>query len=83
MWLLGRLLPLIVGQRVPSDDAHWNCYLRLLQILTIATSVEVTKETAPLLSVVTQEYLTVFNSLYPNRIVPKMHYLLVSFTVVS
>lgn len=43
MWLLGRLLPLMVGDRVPQDDPHWLCFLDLLRILCMATSVEVTE----------------------------------------
>ena len=37
MWLLGRLLPLIIGKYVCSDDKHWRCYLQLLRIVTIGT----------------------------------------------
>lgn len=72
MWLLGRLLPLMVGKYVPVDDAHWRCYVQL-RILCIATAVEVTVDTV---SVLIQEYLAMFNHLYPHTITPKLHYLL-------
>ena len=50
MWLLGHLLPLIVGKYVPNNDQHWMCYLQLLRILTISKAVEVTEDTVSVLS---------------------------------
>lgn len=76
MWLLGRLLPLIVGKYVPSNDEHWRCYVQLLRILTISTAVEVTEDTVSVLSLLIRDYLVAFNHLYPNSITPKLHYLL-------
>lgn len=76
MWLLGRLLPSIVGKHVPDDDAHWRCYLQLLRIVTIATAIEVTEDTVSNLSLLIRDYLVTFNSLYPSIFTPKLHYLL-------
>lgn len=76
MWLLGRLLPLMVGKYVPGDDAHWRCFLQLLRILCVTTAVEVTVDTVSLLSVLIHDYLVTFNHLYPHSITPKLHYLL-------
>ncbi len=76
MWLLGRLLPMIVGKYVPDDDAHWRCYLQLLRILTISTAIEVTEESASILSLLIRDYLLKFISLYPDFFTPKIHYLL-------
>lgn len=76
MWLLGCLLPLIVGRYVPDDDAHWRCYMQLLRILTISTAIEVTEDTISILSFLIRDYLVAFNSLHPGSITPKLHYLL-------
>ena len=76
MWLLGRLLPLLVGGYVPTDDAHWKCFLRLLQIMTVATSMNVNKDTIPLLVLLIKEYLFSFNTIYPDKFTPKLHYLI-------
>ena len=76
MWLLGRLLPLIVGMYVPNHDTHWRCYVQLLRILTISTAIEVTDDTMSILSLLIQDYLVTFNILYPNSITPKLYYLL-------
>ena len=76
MWLLGRLLPLMVGIRVPDDDQHWVCYQLLLGILVLATSFEITDDTIALLTKLVQDYLVIFNRIYPHSIVPKLHYML-------
>ena len=38
MWLLIRVLPLIVGDLIPRNDANWVCFLKLLKICQICTS---------------------------------------------
>ena len=76
MWLLGRLLPLIVGKYVPNHDAHWRCYVQLLRILTISTSTEATDYTISTLTLLVRDYLMAINTLYPNSITPKLYYLL-------
>ena len=35
MWLLGRILPLIIGEHVPEDDERWMLFLRLMVIVNI------------------------------------------------
>ena len=75
MWLLGRMLPLMVGQHIPESDLHWKSYLDLLRILTLATAFEVTQDTISLMSLLVENYLSGYNMLYPNGITPKLHYL--------
>ena len=76
MWLLGRLLPLIIGEKVPRDDAHWACFINLLRITTISTAQYVTEQTIETLEMIIEDYLALFNQLYPLHITPKLHYLL-------
>ena len=76
MWLLGRLLPLMVGQYVPDDDPHWMCFMELLSILVLSIAVEVSGDSIADLRMVVESYLFHYNELYPNTITPKMHYLL-------
>ena len=76
MWLLGRLLPLMVGDSVPEYDIHWISFINLLRILTIATAFEVTEDDVSVLTLLVEDYLKQFNHLYPDSITPKMHYLL-------
>ena len=30
MWLLGRVLPLIIGDYLPEDDEHWLLFLQMI-----------------------------------------------------
>ena len=76
MWLLGRLLPLMVGKHIPQNDQHWLCFVELLMVMVLSTSVEATQDTASELSYAVESYLHHFSKLYPNRMTPKMHYLL-------
>ena len=65
-----------MGEYVPEKDTHWICYVNLLRILCIATAVEVTDSAVSMLTLLIEDYLFLFNNLYPNSITPKMHYLL-------
>ena len=76
MWLLGCLLPLMVGQCVPERDEHWKCYIQLLRIVTLATSNKVTEATIHMMTLLIETYLTQYANLYPGCIVPKLHYLI-------
>ena len=44
MWCLGRLLPLMIGHRVPEDDEHWRNFLLLLRILDYMFASVVSKD---------------------------------------
>lgn len=41
MWILGRLLPVMVGQWVRVDDEHWQTFLLLLDIVDILVVPEI------------------------------------------
>ena len=53
-WLLGRLLPLMVGSYVPDEDSHWECYGQLLSIIVLATAMEVTLDSVSELTMLVQ-----------------------------
>ena len=44
MWLLGRVLPLIIGDYIPDDDEHWANFLKLLDITDFLFSPDITSE---------------------------------------
>ena len=35
MWCLGRMLPFLIGDKIPEEDEHWEHYLLLLSILVL------------------------------------------------
>lgn len=63
MWLLGRLLPLMIGEYVPDDDPHWICYIDLLSILVLSTATEVSIDTITDLKSAIESYLFKYNRL--------------------
>lgn len=50
MWLLGRLLPHMIGHWIPRDNEHWLLYLLLLEIVDILLAPEVQIEDIAVLS---------------------------------
>ena len=50
--------------------------MQLPSIMVLVTVVEVTLDSVSELTMLVQDHLCAFNSLYRNKITPKMHYLL-------
>ena len=76
-WSLCRLLPVMVGHKIPEDNMHWLHYLELLEILDIVCAPIVHKNTPALLQMIIESNVTSFVSLYPTAsVIPKIHYLL-------
>lgn len=77
MWLLGRLLPIIVGKCVPKNDKKWLNYLLLLDITDILFARRITEDTPGVLHAYIFEHHTNFTQLYPmESVIPKMHYII-------
>lgn len=77
MWLLGRLLPQMIGHWIPWDNENWLSYLLLLEIVDILLAPDVTAEHISLLSVLVQDHHNDFVIIYPcASVTPKMHYMI-------
>lgn len=77
MWLLGRVLPLIIGDLVYEEDEHWENFLQLMDIVDILFSPKITAETAAYLAALIKDHHEEFQRLYPeNNIIPKMHFMI-------
>ena len=44
LWLLGHLLPLMIGYLVPNDDEHWELFLQMMDIVDILFSPNSTED---------------------------------------
>ena len=76
-WLLGRLVPFLVGEQVPEDDRHWQNYLLLLQILDLLLAPEITVDEVSHLNTLIPEHHSEFVNIYPDSsVIPKLHYLI-------
>ena len=78
MWLLARVLPMLVGDKVPRDDARWQCFVKLLKICEICSASLLSEDSAAYLEVLIEEHHTQFKSLYSGApIIPKiMHFMI-------
>ena len=78
MWCLGRFLPLLVGDVVPEDSAHWEHFLMLLHIMEFLFAQRVSVATTEhMATILIETFLSTWEELYPSRsLTPKMHYLL-------
>lgn len=75
MWCLGRLLPLMIGERIPEDSDHWLNFLHLRTIMDYLLAPVLSPECIEYIKVLIQEHHEMWKELYPNcRITPKMHY---------
>ena len=74
--LLCRILPFLIGDKVPEDDELWHCFLLLLKIIDLVVSPHISIDNCGLLKVLIEEHHFVFKSVYPNSsIIPKMHFM--------
>ena len=77
MWCLGRFLPLIIGNLVPSEDERWQLFNILLDINDIVFSPVVNEDSIGVLEGLIEEHHATFIGLYPRRsVIPKMHYMI-------
>ena len=76
MWLLGRLLPVMVGNKVPQDDERWKNYVMMVEITDHLFAPRYTADDVGYLEHLIQLHHSQFAELYPsNSIIPKMHYI--------
>ena len=76
MWNLSIYLPLMIGDKVPNDDDQWECYLHLLDVLTVCMARVLSVDLVQYLEALIEIYLTSFRSCYPlASIIPKQHYM--------
>ena len=76
MWLLGRILPAMVGQFIPREDENWCNVLLLLRITTYLFTPKITSDEADYLAILIEQHHETFRDLYPEEsITPKFHYM--------
>lgn len=74
---MGRLLPIMVGDKVPTDDEYWQNFTDLLRITAYLLAPDITKDDVACLSTMISDHHQEFKQLYPHAsVTPKMHYLI-------
>ena len=76
MWVLAINLPLMIGDKIPSTDEMWECYLLLLDILQLCTARVAFIGHAGILHALVHDHHQLFVRCYPGAsVTPKMHYM--------
>ena len=77
MWLLSRILPLLIGDFVPDDDANWANFLLMMEIVDLLFATRVTEDMAVYLAVLITNHHIEFARLYEDEsVIPKFHFML-------
>ena len=77
MWCLGRFLPILIGDKIPTECPYWDNYVSHLHIMDEMFAPITTEDRADYLAMLVEDFLEEFKVLYPTRpLTPKMHYLI-------
>ena len=76
MLTLIRILPALIGPKVPEGDANWSCFLLLRKMLDIIMCPLLPSGACATLKHLVIEHHTLYCSLYGcDQVIPKMHFL--------
>jgi len=76
MWCLGRLLPLMIGEKVPEDDSRWQLFLTFLTIMDYVFAPVTDEDNISYIRYLIGSHHCRFRELYPHcSLIPKQHYL--------
>jgi len=76
IWCLMTNLPIIIGDKVPCEDSHWELLLSPLDIMSIVFASAITEGSTYYLQSLITNHLQMFVQLFPNhRLRPKQHFL--------
>lgn len=76
MWLLGRVLPLLIGDFVSDDEPKWENFLQMMEIVDLLFSPVSNSDDVAYLATLIEEHHIEFVKLYPNSsVIPKMHFM--------
>ena len=76
MWNLATFLPLMIGDKVESEDPYWECYLQLLEITKHCTAYVTSPGSADYVAVLIEQHHRGFRTCYPHvNMTPKLHYM--------
>lgn len=76
MWCLLRILPILLGDKVPRGNQHWELFLLLRRIMDIAFAREITETMIAHLRIYIEDHHSLFRKLFPTlRLTPKHHFI--------
>jgi hypothetical protein len=76
IWLLGILLPLMIGNCIPLDDQVWLTFRYVLEISRLFFKVEISELEISRLEFLIAEFISLYKENFPgSRVTPKMHFI--------
>lgn len=76
VWCLFRILPFLIGHYIPEGEVHWDIYLKCRDIGDVILSPTIQRKSIPFLSLQIGEFLSSFQSVFPETFTPKLHFLI-------
>ena len=75
-WCLFRILPLLISEYIPVDDAYWNLVFICRSIADYLFAPAVTDDDIGHLECEIRTFIAEFVKLFPNKLTPKFNFLL-------
>ena len=72
---LFRLLPFMIGNRIPISNVYWLLYLQLQDIADYVFAPKISKTVFTYLQFLIEQFLQNFIELFPNNLTPKFHFI--------
>ena len=71
-----KILPFLIGEKIPENDDHWLCFILLRKILDIVLCPTVSKDLCSSLKILINLHHNLFVHLYgASALIPRMHFL--------
>nr|XP_047144758.1 uncharacterized protein LOC124818244 [Hydra vulgaris] len=71
-----RLLPFMIGNRIPISNVYWLLYLQLRDIADYVLAPKILKTSLSYLQLLVEHFLQNFIELFPDNLTPKFHFTL-------
>ena len=76
LWLFGRILPLMIGDKIPEEDDYWANFLRMMEIVDRLFCPNLVEDDAAYLQALISDHHHEFCHLYPDEsVILKMHFM--------
>ena len=76
MWCLQRLLPLMIGDKIPRGHTHWALLMKLRYVMDIVFARAITEGMCHFLRFLIEDHHSHFKKLFPNtNLTPKHHFM--------
>ena len=76
MMTLFHIMPILIGDKIPYEDIHYECFLTLPKIFRICIAPTVSDHAISYLRVLIEEHHWLFRQIYSNEsFIPKLHYM--------